>query len=306
MANTEQTSPSQTQQVIADYKKNELTPKINAAKAELEAAKIQTESSASNRQYKICAYVKGQDVLNFYNTLDFCEAIATVSASGEVSNKIKKVETKNGDLKKQFDEAVKAIKDLRTKLYDVEMKAYEVGDAFEDPANKDQTLLLKGFLNNSVVDEMVEVADKAHDQSNKAFVTAVDVAGIMTFANVESLKEFGDILSKKTTDFKKNVDDNVKKATDDAKKAQQELGDASKTLMLDKLSQKDPSADKKGLETTETFLEDDTCDCKTNIVTINQVLKESADNYEHGGVDLETVRPPVFNKGNARNKGYRD
>ena len=151
MANTEQTSSSKspTTVVIEEYVKNDLTPKRDTAKAELTAAQTKIDSSASNRQYKICAYVKGQEVLNFYNTLDFCEAISTVSASGEVSNKIKKVETKNGDLKKQFDEVVKSIKDLRAKLYDVEMKAYEMGDAYEDPSNKDQISALGGIPDRS-------------------------------------------------------------------------------------------------------------------------------------------------------------
>ena len=285
-----------------------MTPKRVAAEAELKAAKTKTASSASNRQYKICAYVEGQQVLDFYNTLDFCEAISTVSASGEVNNKIKKVETKNGDLKKQFDEVVKSIKDLRAKLYDVEMKAYEMGDAYEDPSNKDQVTLLKEFLSKKTVEKMVEMADKTHDQSNKAFVTAVDVAGIMTFSNVESLKGFGDNLSKKTADFKKNIDDNVKKAADDTKKAQQELGDASKALMLDKLAEKDPSVEIESIGKTTTFLDDEDgkkCDALGSIVDVNRVLTESADNYEHGGVDLEVIKTPVLNKPKGKG-GYRD
>lgn len=307
MANTAQTSA--TTLVIGEYKENILTPKLAAVNAELIAAQTKIDSSASNRQYKICAYVKGQEVLNFYNTLDFCEAISTVSASSEVTNKIKKVEAQNGDLKKQFDDVVKSIKDLRAKLYDVEMKAYEMGDAYEDPSNKDQTGLLKDFLSKSDVEKLVEMADKTHDQSNVAFSTAVDVAGILTFANVESLKGFGDALSKKTADFKKNVDDNVKKGNDDTKKAQQELGDASKALMLDKLAAKDPSVEIKGLTVTGAFLgngDNSQCDCLSTIADINTTLKEAAENYEHGGVDLEVVKPPVFNKSGARGKNYRD
>ena len=310
MANTEQTSPSKspTTVVIEEYVKNDLTPKRDTAKAELTAAQTKIDSSASNRQYKICAYVKGQEVLNFYNTLDFCEAISTVSASGEVNNKIKKVETKNGDLKKQFDDVVKSIKDLRAKLYDVEMKAYEMGDAYEDPSNKDQISALGGIPDlKPSVEKMVEMADKTHDQSNKAFVTAIDVAGIMTFANVESLKGFGDNLSKKTADFKKNIDDNVKKAGDDAKKAQQELGDASKLLMLDKLAAKDPSVEITSMNNTEKFLgngDNTQCDKLGTIEDVNTVLKEAADNYAHGGADLEVIKP-VLNKPRSKG-GYRD
>jgi hypothetical protein len=294
MANTEQTSP--TKQVIEEYRKNELTPKKTTAEAERDAADTRIEGSASNRQYKICAYVEGQRVSDFYNTLDFCEAIAAVSTSGQVSDRIKKVETKNGDLKKQFDEVVKAIKDLRVKLYDVEMKALDMADAYEDPSNADQIKALPNSIDKARVTLMVDVADKTHDQSNTAFSTAVDVAGIMTFTNIESLKGFGDNLSKKAVDFKKNVDDNVKKSNEDRGKAQQELGEASKILMLDTFGRKDPSVEIMAWKATDTFLGDGSnAKCVGSIEEVNGALKELADNYEHvGGITLEVSdgRPP--------------
>jgi hypothetical protein len=305
MANTEQTSP--TKQVIEDYKNNELTPKMNAIKAELDAAQTKTDSSASNRQYKICAYVEGQEMLNFYNTLDFCEAISVVSASGQVGDKIKKVEAKNGELKKQFDDVVKSIKDLRAKLYEVEMKAYDMGDAFEDPTNKDQIMALRGIVDKPTVEKLVDMSDKTHDQANLAFSTAVDVAGILTFANVESLKGFGDALSKKTADFKKNVDENVKKAADDVKKAQQELADASKALMVNKLSGKDPSVENKGLAMTAEFLGDGgnaICDC---LPTIEQVCADLERNYNTDGNEARAKPTTAMTKyEKPRKGGYRD
>ncbi len=287
MAITEQTSP--TKQVIEEYRKNELTPKKTTAEAELSAADTRIDSSASNRQYKICAYVEGQRVSDFYNTLDFCEAIAAVSTSGQVSDRIKKVETKNGDLKKQFDDVVKGIKDLRAKLYEVEMKAYDMGDAYEDPTNADQIKALPSNIDKARVTLLIDVADKTHDQSNTAFSTAVDVAGIMTFTNIESLKSFGDTLSKKAVDFKKNVDDNVKKSGDDMVKAQQELSEASKTLMLDTFGKKDPSVEIMSWQATDTFLGDGSnANCIGSIEEVNGALRELADNYEHvGGINLE-------------------
>lgn len=303
MAANDPTSP--TKQVIEDYKNIELTPKMNAVKAELEAAKTKTDSSASNRQYKICAYVEGQELLNFYNTLDFCEAISAVSASGQVGDKIKKIEAKNGELKKQFDDVVKSIKDLRTKLYEVEMKAYDVGDAFEDPANKDQIMVLRDFLQKPTVENLVDMSDKTHDKSNRAFSTAVDVAGILTFANIESLKGFGDALSQKTVDFKKNVDDNVKKAADDLKKAQQELGEASKALMVNKLVGKDYSVEDEGLAATDEFLgngDNAICDC---LPTIEKVCQDLEDSYNKNDPPKSSVALTKYEKP-SRKGGYRD
>lgn len=271
-----------TKQVILDYKTNELTPKLNAVQAELSAAQTKTKSSESNRQYKICAYVKGQEVLNFYNTLDFCEAISAVATSGQIGDKIKKLDAKNGELKKQFDDVVKAVKDLRAKLYDVEMKTYEVGDAFEDPTNRDQIVALDRMITVGHMNALVDMADKAHDQSNAAFNTAVDVAGILTFANTESLKGFGDALTQKTADFKKNIDENVKKTTEDVKKSQQELSEASKALMVNKLTAKDPSVECTGLNKTGEFLgegDNVACDC-LDPATIAEVWAELEKNYE--------------------------
>jgi hypothetical protein len=271
--NEQQSSP--TKQVILDYKKNELTPKLNAAQAESRAAQTKTKSSESNRQYKICAYVKGQEVLNFYNTLDFCEAISAVATSGQIGDKIKKLDAKSGELKKQFDDVVKFIKDLRAKLAEVETKTYDVGDAFEDPSNRDQIVALGGMITIGDMNALVDMADKAHDQSNFAFSTAVDVAGILTFANTESLKGFGDALSQKTADFKKNIDENVKKTTEDVKKSQQELSDASKALMVNKLTAMDPSVECTGLNKTSAFLgegDNTACDC-LDPATIKEVCE---------------------------------
>ncbi len=278
--NEQQSSP--TKQVILDYKTNELTPKLNAVQAELSAAQTKTKSSESNRQYKICAYMKGQEVLNFYNTLDFCEAISAVATSGQIGDKIKKLDTKNGELKKQFDDVVKSVKDLRAKLYAVEMATYEAGDAFEDPTNRDQIVALNRTLTVEDMNKLVEMADKARDQSNAAFNTAVDVAGILTFANTESLKGFSDALSQKTADFKKNIDENVKKTTEDVKKSQQELSDASKALMVNKLAAKDPSVERMGLDKTDAFLgegDNAACDC-LDPATIAEVWAELEKNYE--------------------------
>jgi hypothetical protein len=289
MANNGQMSP--TEQIIGDYIENTLTPKRNTAQAELTAADTRVDSAASNRQYKICTYVEGQRVTDFYNTLDFCEAIAAVSASGQVQEKIKKVETKNTDLKKQFDEVVKAVKELRTKLYDVEMKAYEVGDAYEDPSNADQIKVLndnKVGVDKATVNLLMDRADKTHDQANTAFSTAVDVAGTMTFTNIETLKPFGETLSKKTAEFKKNVDESVKKSGDDVKKAQQELGEASKTLMLETLSRKEPAVEVAAWDDTEKFLLTTNLDYLGSIQDANTALSELANNYKDVGVKLDT------------------
>jgi ABC-type transport system involved in cytochrome bd biosynthesis fused ATPase/permease subunit len=301
MASTEQQS-SLTKQVILDYKKNELTPKLNAVQAEVNAAQTKTKSSESNRQYKICAYVKGQEVLNFYNTLDFCEAISAVATSGQIGDKIKKLDAKNGELKKQFDDVVKAVKDLRAKLSEVETKAYEAGDAFEDPSNRDQINALDRMITVNDMNALVDMADKAHDQSNGAFSTAVDVAGILTFANTESLKGFGDALSQKTADFKKNIDENVKKTTEDVKKSQQELSEASKSLMVNKLTAKDPSVDCTGLNKTDAFLgEGDkaACDC-LDPATIAEVWATLEKNYEEPERDNARAVKAASKKDNGR------
>jgi hypothetical protein len=291
MVNNGQASP--TAQVIEEYKKNELIPKRDTAQAELTAADTRVECSASNRQYKICTYVEGQRVSNFYNTLDFCEAIAAVSTSSQVVERITKVEAKNADLKKQFDEVVKAVKDLRMKLYDVEMKAYDMGDAYEDPTNTDQVTVLQTNigLDKAKVTLLVDRADKTHDQSNMAFSTAVDVAGTMTFTNIESLKGFGAVLSKKTTDFKKNVDDNVKKSGEDMKKAQQDLSDASKTLMLDTFSRKDPAVEIASWNDTEAFLSaSKDLNLLGSISDLNITLSQLANNYE----DIDEVKLDTY------------
>ena len=298
--NEQQSSP--TKQVILDYKKNELTPKLKAAQAELNAAQTKTKSSESNRQYKICAYMKGQEVLDFYNTMDFCEAISAVATSSQIGDKIKKLDTKNGELKKQFDDVVKSVKDLRTKLYAVEMMAYEAGDAFEDPTNRDQINALDRTITVAHMNDLVEMADKAHDQSNAAFNIAVDVAGILTFANTESLKGFGDSLSQKTADFKKNVDDNVKKTTEDVKKSQQELSDASKALMVNKLTAKDPSVDCTSLNKTGEFLgegDNAACDC-LDPATIAEVWVNLEKNYDGTDSDNARVVKAVPKKDNGR------
>jgi hypothetical protein len=290
MATNGQISP--TIQVIEEYKKNELTPKRETAQAELTAADTRVDSAASNRQYKICTYVEGQRVSDFYNTLDFCEAIAAVSTSGQVQEKIKKVEGQNADLKKQFDDIVKSVKDLRAKLYTVEMSAYEVGDAYEDPSNADQVNVLRKEikLDKAQVTLLVDRADKTRDQANTAFSTAVDVAGTMTFSNIETLKPFGDVLSKKTADFKKNVDEAAKKSGEDGKKAQQELGEASKTLMLETLSRKEPAVQVAAWNATEAFLNTADLDKFGSIQDVNTALSELANNYKDVGVKLDTYQ----------------
>ncbi|MBK6931908.1 MAG: hypothetical protein IPH12_14005 [Saprospirales bacterium] len=67
----------------------------------------------------------------------------------------------------------------------------------------------------------------ADETGGKAFDSVVTIAGIQTFANIDSLKNFGQQLLDAAKGFKTNIDENIKKSAEDVKTAQSEL---TKTL----------------------------------------------------------------------------
>ena len=228
-----------TAKAIADYRAD-LATRIQTATADAASATTSQGSANSNRQYKICAFNKTQDTLTFYANLDFCTAIEAQQNGIKIGDKITAIGKQYDDFQKKFNDALKAIKGLRTQLLDVENKAYDVGNQFEDPCNVEQVRKLKDVTNKTMVmEQLIKPADDASDQANLTFATAVDIAGIQTFSSIDSLKNFGMGLKDKTDGFKKNVDENSKKATDDLKKAQTELGKATETLIVGMLTSKD-------------------------------------------------------------------
>ena len=216
---------SPTQEVI-DKCKDILCDDIIALKAEKDASIIKRTAREEVEQYKICCFVKAQQAFHTYTSLDLLVATKAKKTVEVLGGNVKKyIEIDNG-LAKILSETVKSIKEVKKKLAEVADEACKLDRCVEEEqrCNPD----LKKALENGVprIKEAIRIirdsSKNCYDLSSRAFDAGVEIVGVQSFTNLESLKKMSDELTLSVSKFKIDIDLNTKKAYEDMTKCKEE------------------------------------------------------------------------------------
>lgn len=215
--------------------------------------------------YKICCLVKSREVWDTYNNLDLCYTVAAYKKVVLLNEDIKKYCDKEKELEQKLKEAVKCVKETKTKLNDVVNEACKIDRCIKEEKRCKKGLheQLKGANNEwkELLESIETGSVDCFTKACEAFDVGVDVVGLQTFVDIESLKKLGEDLAGYMDAYTKDMSTNIQKAEAEWKKAREEVVQITKELMAGKFAKCDADNCKDAVEDTLEFLCDpDACD----------------------------------------------
>jgi hypothetical protein len=213
--------------IVCDYHKG-LKDGRAATQSERDSSRILIAGSEMARGYKLCSLSKTEETFAYYRDIDNYELFDIQKSTEIIKVHINNYAKKDDELSNLIKEGSKMLNALKAKLL-------EANNASCAMRNCLQSVI--GFGDHCVPDELTAVTDLARSLSEdgqKAAEAMVTTAGIHTFANLNTLKPFGEKLTQVVKDLKTLTDGYVKKAGEDAKVAQTDL-----TTVIDDLNKEE-------------------------------------------------------------------
>ncbi len=226
--------------------------------AEVKALKRACELKECVEDYKICCLVKSREVWDTYNNLDLCYTISSYKKVTLLNEDVKRYCDKEKELEQKLKEAVKCIKETKTKLNDVVNEACKIERCIKEEKRCKKGLYeqLKGPKNEwkTLLEDIESCSTDCFNRACMTFDIGVDVVGIQTFVDIESLKTLGEDLQEYLEEYRSDVDANIQKAEIEWKKARAELVVVKEELVAGKFAKCDADNCKDGLKETIEFL----------------------------------------------------
>jgi gas vesicle protein len=263
-------SCEQEKDILLPCKKDLKSQKI-AWRGAAYAARTTKETYIASRDNKVCCVIKADETTRLYRNLDFYVAIDATCKAETIEKNIEDMIKKNSDLEKAIAEVVKCVKVIKDKTVELKAKACDLDTQRNDSCNNLQLNILNTHFSEkckvkipggttefgnftAIVDHIIEKTGVTCKAADKAFSSAVSIAGIQTFSNIKSLKDLSKQLTLTIKDFKKDIDTNVKSSADELKNAQDELAKAVKEVSLKTLDEHKVSVNYEGIAFTMDFL----------------------------------------------------
>ncbi len=280
----------------------DLTDERKAKHAEEDALKKACELKECVEDYKTCCVVKSREVWDLYGNLRLCYVVESSKTSELLFNDIKGYCDKETELEKKLKDAVKCIKEVKSKLNEVVDEACKIDRCIKEEKRCKKGLheLLKGTNNEwkSLLDQIGESSVNCFNIACKAFDAGVDVVGIQTFVDLDSLKGLGEDLNGKLETLGKDIDENTQKARTEWEKSITELVTVKQELVEGEFAKCHADNVEEGLEDTLEFLCDPQgCD-KMERLDLEEICRKVKDNFgsepddSSSDDDHEQKKPP--------------
>ncbi len=276
MSNKEEVNP--TQNTIVRCKVDICEEKV-ATRSIKEAKCIDLDCKKKEKQYRICDVVKAQKTFTLYTNLDLCLAIESIKSAELIKTKIENLVKKDEEVNKKYKDLAKSIKEIKNKYTEALELACKMERCIEEEERCHPDLLAKLRRKIENFDERLrkipKKAEECYEKINVAFDSAIDVAGILTFNNIDSLTEFAKTLEDNMAKLRKDIDSNKESASTklkDALKKLKEIIEAKTTTKFEKCA---AITLYESLEKTYNFLCDPDCpdDCTNELEDICKKIR---------------------------------
>jgi hypothetical protein len=258
-----------------------MTSERNSALSLKEAGMTTMSSMNEVRKYKLCCLDKTKDTHNTYQNLNNYVCIQQNLKTELLVADIDGYLAKDKELEKLIKESSKLLSDLKTKIEEAHNACCTMKNCISNKLlPKDGEDLPPNLQEiQDCYKDICSKTEKINNYGQKSFDDIVTIAGIHTFSNVESLKDFGSKLSETMGNFKTSVDTNIKTAEGDLKVAQDELTTALTDLTNSKHDKDGHCIKAKGLNTTLEFLCKGECNLED---TVEEFCKKVASDDKDG------------------------
>ncbi len=237
MADNNNATP--TQDIINNCKLELCREKV-AAEYIHEAECIEHEISEEGLLCSLYVYKTTNSILDLYCGVDFNYAVPLIKGKELIKGQLDELIEKNNALGSKYKDLVKMIREVRQNYTDVLDEACKLQRCIEEEelCNPDTSKELGKV--DGLVDNIIGLEDEArncYDKICETFNASIDIAGIQTFTNIESLLPYCANLTALLEELRKDIDGNI---TDmnvqliEDKKAAMEALEARETQFFEK------------------------------------------------------------------------
>lgn len=230
----------------------------NTADSAVKAGKTSIESKETAKGYKICCLDRARETHEVYQDILSCIALGNYKKTEIVKKNVDEYIKKDEQIEKLINESSKMLGDLCTKLDEANRAACSMKTKIVSKLNKCTEKESK-----EITDKLDEIIAKSEDLAKKglnAYESVVAIAGVQTFTNTESLKDFVTLLMEAIKKFKECVEANISSSALEVKTAREELNaivEQIAQLLCDGKTQGTTAA---GLKEVIKFLCEDKCE----------------------------------------------
>lgn len=222
-----------TDEIINKYREN-LDKEVATSESNKEAKEKERDTQDKIENYKICLYVKANETSTIYENLKFYVSEGSSNEAGLIKTKVTEIKQKNTALSGLVNTTVANIKNIRTAMNGAADIACRLERSKEEEKRCHPDIY--NALQNGIptiwdtLEAIKNMTNENFDQISAVFDCAVDVSGIQTFANLDSLTEFCDKLVTATGVLKQDVEGNITSSADKKKAVATQLVEVQKGI----------------------------------------------------------------------------
>jgi Zn-dependent M16 (insulinase) family peptidase len=182
-------------------------------------------SKEAAKGYKICCLDRAEETHSVYQDLMTCIALGQYKKTEIIQKNLDDYIKKDDAIEKLITESSALLKDLCTKLVEANDELCTMSNCVKNKVlSKSSKVSAKDKEKvEECLEEITTKTKKLVDKGKNAVESIVTIAGIQTFTNTESLKEFVEALMEKMTAFKDCTEVNINSTSEEVKVSREEL-----------------------------------------------------------------------------------
>ncbi|TPN83955.1 hypothetical protein [Aquimarina algicola] len=240
-------------------------------------------SKETVQRYKICSLNKAEESNDLYQDIMSYVVIKTSKTTEVIKKNIDEYIAKDDEIEKRIQESSKLLNQMRIKIEEAHNAACAMSNCFKNkvlPKTGKSTKDGKKANTHTSLNEILDITKVLDEKGQNAFDSVVSIAGIQTFTNTQSLKDFMTKLNMSTDQFKSTVSDNIQSTTTETVKCREELNAIAEELAQITCDKKAEGIKKEALEKVRHFVCDEQHDD-----SLLDLCKETNNCYEseHSG-----------------------
>ena len=248
---------------------NVVCDKVKVIKTDRSAAESATRTNETlersheiSKRYKICCLKKAEESHGLYQDILTCVTIGNHKKTEIIKTSVDEYIKKDDAVEKLINESSKLLNKLRVSMEEANNAACVMSNCI-----KNKLFPKSGMIKNpdlaDVDTQLKEILAKTNSlnvKTQNAFDTVVTIAGIQTFTNTVSLKDFAASLVDAVKKFREGIEGNIATTSEEVTKFREELNEIIEKLAIVGCDKYKAQTTAKGLDTLLCFLCEGECD----------------------------------------------
>lgn len=262
MAENDNNGLTPTQEILSKYQET-LGKNVEEYKSMRDGKAKERLTQDKIEQYKICLYVKARETNTTYTNLKFFVSEGANNEANEIQTVVTALKSKNNDLKTKIEQAASALKSIKKAMNEAVESACRLDRSKEE--EKRCNIDIYNALQDGVpeiwskIAEIKTATDENFKKISDAFDGLVDIAGIQTFPDFDSMDNHCTELKNKTASLKTDVEGNITSSAGKMSGAATALTETQKNITKIKFEKSAIVSTLKGKEDMKTFVDTPNC-----------------------------------------------